>query len=175
MKDWIKNIVFIAAFFCAGCESDKNELVDADPYPAQIAIEVVDVAGNDLFSDEYNGCVDKTNIGQSITYTYKGETYPLNFDLNQKQPEIISDKVPALYRFYGVYLLESWGEPVTGPLLFGEFDGEEDQHEKVIVNWPDGTHTTIEFMSEACNAISSMKIRLDGGEWMNTPRVTIVK
>ena len=86
-----KLIYLLMSLLIVGCSSDKNGSVDADPYPAQIAIKVVDAAGNDLFSEDYAGCVDKANIAQSITYEYGGKTYPLNFDLQQDCPERESD------------------------------------------------------------------------------------
>ncbi len=175
MKHYIEYLFLSLGLSLVGCSSDKNGPVDADPYPAQIAIKVVDTAGNDLFSEDYAGCVDKENIAQSITYEYGGKTYPLNYDLKQDCPEVESDKVPNLYVFHGLYLPESWGGPVSGPMLFGEFDGGENQHEKVIINWPDGTSNTVEFKSEALRSLTTTEISVDGSPWQKTFEVTFIK
>ena len=75
--------------------------------------------------------------------------------------------------FYGVYV--DYYSVEYPRIRFGEFDGTENHNETFTINWPDGTHNKIEFTSEARNAIESMKVRVDDGEWENTTKVTFVK
>ncbi len=58
---------------------------------------------------------------------------------------------------------------------FGEFDGSENQHEKVIINWPDGTSNTVEFKSEALRSLTTTEISVDGSPWQKMFEVTFVK
>ncbi len=174
----MKHLKLISIFMfviLVGCSNDEpNELVLKDYRAAQVTIYVQDSDGNDLFlnADAYDGILDRENLPAMVSYTYDGETMQMS-----ERGRLDEAKAPQgrayMPTFYGVYVdYYAYEYP---RIRFGEFDGAEDQHEKVIVNWPDGTHTTIEFMSEACNAVSSMKIRLDDGEWMKSTNVTIVK
>lgn len=147
-----------------------------DYYPAQVVIDIRDANGNALFSKDYHGIIDKNNLSESISYTYKGETKPL-LETGYKNDYFAKSRY-VMTTIYGVYVYYS--NPADFPdampkILFGEFDGTEDHHETVAINWPDGSSNTIEFTSEARNAIPSMKVRVDGGKWVNTTNVTFVK
>ena len=75
--------------------------------------------------------------------------------------------------FYGVYV--DYYSVEYPQIRFGEFDGVESHNETFAINWPDGTQSKIEFTSEARNPTGSMRIRVDGGEWVNSTSIVIVK
>ena len=89
-------------------------------------------------------------------------------------PEIDYFKSRAVEaNYYGLYVF--YLNPADFPdalprIRFGEFDGTENHNETFTINWPDGTHNKIEFTSEARNAIESMKVRVDDGEWETPPK-----
>jgi len=170
----IKLILFILLPALASCSNDDepNGGWVGDVIPAKVTIEVEDTDGNNLYSVAYQGILDRENLSTTVSYTYDGETLPL-YEL--KRPDEAKAPQSRYYmpHFYGVYVDHYALEYPR--IRFGEFDGVEDQHEKVTVNWPDGTHSTIEFTSKALDPLSSMKIRLDDGQWVNTTKVTIVK
>lgn len=164
----------------AGCSKDSEDEPESwtihDYSPAEVNIEILDEDGNNLFSYKYHGSLDPDNIANQITYTYKGETKPLYvYNPNEVQDESVYINSRYYYpRFFGVYVTYhgSLGFPC---IRFGEFDGAEDQSESVIINWPDGTHNEIEFTSEACNAWTTMKTRVDGDRWYPSSYVSFVK
>lgn len=172
-------ITFFALAACSDDKEDEPEIASTDYYPAEVQITVVDSGGNNLFSYKYHGSLDRDNLASTITYTYKGETKPLQIKNVNGAPYEPTTKASRAYfpRFYGVYVDYYVGTNALGlpAIRFGEFDGVEDHNESVIINWPDGTHNKIEFTSEALNAMPSMMTRVDDGKWYNTYRVEFVK
>lgn len=145
-----------------------------DWIPTEVAIDVRDADGNELFSDDYHGMLDCDNLSSMISYTYNGETKPL---YDNKPESLFEAKSPKsryfMPTFYGLYVdYYAYGYPC---ISFGEFDGTESHNEAFTINWPDGTNNKIEFAAEACKGYDSILVRVDDGDWENTIKVTFVK
>lgn len=146
-----------------------------DYYLAEVDIVIEDVEGNNLFSPEYHGILDKENLSANVSYTYQNATKPL-VEAGARDDYFKSRAVEANYYGLYVFYLDPADFPEALPRIrFGEFDGTENHNETFTINWPDGTHNKIEFTSEARNPIGSMRIRVDDGDWENTIKVTFVK
>lgn len=173
---YFKFISLILLPILVGCSNEDDPLkgMDWDVVPAQVTIEVKDADGNLLFSDAYHGTLDCDNLSATISYIYDGKTLPM-YDCKPKYS--VNGKSPKsryfMPTFYGVYV--DYYSVEYPQIRFGEFDGVESHNETFAINWPDGTQSKIEFTSEARNPTGSMRIRVDGGEWVNSTSIVIVK
>ncbi len=167
----LKLVYLFFLFAIASCGKDDSNLI-YDFAPAQVYIDIEDLDGNNLFSDEYHGILSRDNISTEISYTYKEETKPI-FDGDYH--ELIHQSMSRYYMpfFYGLYVIYhtvnvNWEYPV---ISFGEFDGAIDQNECFTINWPDGTHNIIEFVYDK----KGTRIRVDNGKWVKTKKIILIK
>lgn len=164
-------IVFISLLGCSTDREDEHNLIlNSTPNYVEVAIDVVDADYNNLFSYKYSGSIDISDIENSLTYTYKGVTYPVY--IFEPKSSNGTSYLPHSCLYIDYHVASYNGIP---RMRFGMFDGTKDWSESVIINWPDGTNNKIEFTSKADNSYSSMMTRIDEGEWCNTRYVTFIK
>lgn len=162
-----------------GCSDDENLWIE-DVSPYEVLIDIQDADGNNLFSDDYHGIIHLDDLTPDITYTYKGETKPV-YSFHHTDDVSTQESRSYYAHFYGVYVTYVAFADVQPRIFFGEFDGSEDQNDSVILNWPDGTHSTIEFTAKAVkfkapdhSTKHSSKVRVDDGPWQEGGRIPVV-
>lgn len=143
-------ISFFAALiscFSLSLTSCQKEDVIWDYVPVVMNVSIHDAAGNDLLAPS----AENGLLGE-LTVTYGGETYT------------VSDDDPRSSRMYLALLqaprIQQGAKGYT--LVLGEWrgDGRYD-NEQAVLNWPDGTHTTLSFTLKK-NGWTNAKFYLDG-------------
>lgn len=188
----LKLIYLIIILGLIGCSNDEpiGNLWDWDCPRYIVFIDIQDTDGNDLFSEDYNGIVSLDDVTPEITYTYNGETKPViyvedisdyyEFDWGPVFKSPASRDIPA--PFIGMYVHKGYFPDQHPQICFGEFKGTKAHNESVTLNWPDGTHSKIEFTARAVKfegPYHLIKTRIDDGEWIekddNVAFITFVK
>lgn len=170
-----------------GCSNDEElvewpDVGEGVDLGVRVAVLVQDADGNSLYSDDYNGILDLETLSETVTYTYRGETKAL---VAFKKPAFTDDAEaaalnrstsktdadPTLHEFMGSRMV----------LAFGVFYPWKSNNETFTINWPDGTHSKVEFKSANLEYPYTdrpdgwIKVRLDDGGWVDSDFVTIVK
>lgn len=145
-----RTISFFAALISCitlSLTSCEKEEVIMDYVPVRIFINIHDAAGNDLLAP-----TAENSLRGELTVTYGGETYTV-----EKEPQRSS-------RAYLAQLTEPYIKPGEKgyTLVLGEWAGNgRYDNEQAVLNWPDGTHTTISFTLQK-NGWTHAKFYLDG-------------
>lgn len=183
--------IFLTLLFAMGCSNDEpvidgkpageeqegnrpgnentDDEIDMDLYPVSINIKVEDSDGNNLFSDDYHGSLDKDNLLSTITYLYKGETAKIA-EFNSAGLH----QIPYEAEWRGLYvdMNPKYSMP---PIRFGDIESWSNYDETIAINWPDGSTSKIDFELKSTVYDIAFKIRVDGGEWANSTSIVIVK
>ncbi len=136
MRTILKTISSVACcLILAGC----NNNVMWDVNPVNIEIQVVDDQGNSLLLD-----TNPQNIlDNDIKVTYKGVEYPLGVDMSKQS---------AQTRYYLAVLdglkVINYYQDKDPYLSFGEFSGDEDWNETMVISWGDGTSDEIRLVHD---------------------------
>ena len=132
-----------------------------DFYPVMVSVHVTDEDGHDR--------LDPTSayfIGENISAIYEGQVYPVQ--------KMFADPETKAYmpRFFG---LEWRKDRLYGySLVFGEFDGADDQDITVTFVWPDGTSDTVHTThTRFTPLLTTNKWKVNGKK--ATPPITFVK
>lgn len=161
-----------------GCSKEELEIPDWDCYPYDVFIEIRDIDGNNLFSEDYHGILSLDNITPNITYTHNGVTQPIRLVKNYSDMLYLSRDYRA--SFFGLAVsdvLFSYFDNKYPRIYFGELDGTLEHNETLILHWPDGTDSKIELTARAVkfNGPSHlMKIRIDDGEWVEYKKTVLI-
>lgn len=187
----MKYIKFLFTFFIfalAGCSNDDEAIEWPDvgegiDLRVLVTVIVQDSDGNHLYSDEYHGILDTETLAETVSCTYQGETKALAQIIRPAFTDDSEDPVarrsntaenPTLFE----YATHKWNHMV---LAFGAFYPWENNKETFTVNWPDGTHSKVDFESVKLEYPYTdrpngwIKVRLEGGEWVEADYVTVVK
>lgn len=118
------------------CENDEEDV----PYsyqPIRWDIVAQDADGNNLFDPEFEG-----NILAETTVTYKGQTY----NIASRKPSSPEFDIRPPFHFLNPWTgfdSHTYGWHV---LVIGEWNVmDRYDNETAVVNWPDGTKTTLSF------------------------------
>lgn len=123
-------LVFISLIGCKETEPGGGMIWDFMCY--DVAIEVRDEQGNDLFDPKY----EKNILGNKITVEYKDKTYVMGEETKTKynMPSPLAAKVE-----YNDYVKKNL-------FCFGEFTPcDEFRNEKFTINWGNGLRDEVEF------------------------------
>ncbi len=168
MKTILKTIFSVAyCLILMGCNNDNGKIWDV--YPVNIDIQVVDGQGNSLLIES-----NPSNIlDNDIKVIYKGVEYPLGVNMSTQN---------AQTRYYLAVLdglkLISYNQGDQPYLSFGEFSGDEDWNETMVISWGDGTSDEIrlvhdyEFKKEPTFVVSD---RYLNGKLVDERTLVIVK
>lgn len=124
----MKRVLYLlgAVLLSAGC----GYFMIWDIAPVEVAMEVVDAEGNNLFSESTPG----NWLQDRVTATFEGETYTY--------PQVETRAYLAIMN--GLVVRDYHGQWGMGTaLVFGELSGETDRHSDLVITWPDGTTDTI--------------------------------
>lgn len=183
---YLKSLFLIILLAVVGCTDSYNEVLveeGLDGYEGvHVVVAVVDSEGNHLFSDEYNGILNSDSLMETVTYTYRGETRPYHGMRPAFQDEEMSKVITRKKEEYSPNLHDGYSYAWQRIMMkFGNFLPDSSHNETFTINWPDGTHNEIQFVSQKLTNPYSpgpagwIRVRVDGGEWTDADYVTLVK